>query len=204
MKISEDIKKALGEELSKLVEAVESTVELGITNNGTLVPADKHEGLKRDLSTAKQELEAVNTQLGETSKKIDELSKVSSTAEETKAELEKFKLEHETFKTDSEKRLINVNKRFAVESLLREEKVLPEAIDLLTSQFKLDEIVLDDSGKIVDKDKHLNPIKESRKGLFGEIVTNTDDKKGGTDKPNEEDMSDEEYFNNIGLKDFRL
>lgn len=180
----EKIKNVLGEELAKQVELKLGDIELGITNDGSLVPAQKHEAMKVELKQSKEELEQVNTKLKETNSKIETISKDSELAEKYKQQLEELKADHENFQKEAEKRLTNVSKTAAIEKALLNENANPEALELLTTKFDLEKIELDADGKVKDWDNVVKPLRESKKSLFGEkIIIGTNPHPGTNPEP---------------------
>jgi vacuolar-type H+-ATPase subunit I/STV1 len=133
---------------------------------------------KDDFNSKNEELKSTKTKMEDLQKQVEKLSESGGDVEKLKGEMDKIKSEYEDFKKDTEKRETNRKKQAAIETGLRAAKASDDAIDLLTSQFDLDKITLDNKGNIVDWDDHLKPVKESRKTLFG--VTET----GGGKPPN--------------------
>lgn len=164
----EKIKEMLGEELTKQVEEKLGDIELGITNDGSLVPAEKHEALKKDLKGLKEELKLANDKMEETSKTLESLKEEGKSAEELKEQLNKIKEEYDGYKNETEERLVNKEKTYALEKALLKSNANPDAVDLLLNKFELEKINLDKEGNIVDWEEHLKPIKETRTTLFGE------------------------------------
>ena len=74
----EKIKELLGEELSEQVTEKLGNVEIGITNDGSLVPAEKHDTMKAELKATKEQLDNVQVSLKElegSNTSIEELQK---------------------------------------------------------------------------------------------------------------------------------
>ncbi|MDD4985904.1 MAG: phage scaffolding protein [Dehalococcoidales bacterium] len=128
---------------------------------------------KSDFNSKNDELKSTKAKMDELQKQVDDLSKAGGDATKIKEQLDKVSQEFETYKKDTEKREVNRKKQAAIELGLRSAKASDDAIDLLTSQFDLDKITLDNKGNIVDWEDHLKPVKELRKSLFAEVKTDS-------------------------------
>jgi hypothetical protein len=126
---------------------------------------------KDDFNSKNEELKSTKSKMDDLQKQVDDLSKAGGDAAKMKEQLDKVNQDFADYKKDTEKRETNRKKQAAIETGLRAAKASDDAIDLLTSQFDLDKITLDNKGNIVDWDDHLKPVKESRKTLFGEVQT---------------------------------
>ena len=168
----EKIKQALGEELSKKVEEVlgEKGIELGIFNDGSLVPSEKYDKLKSDKKAIEEELSTTQTKLSEFENKVSELSKSGDEKETLQKSLESVKSEFEKFKQESEKRQTDTVKRYKALEMLNNENVLKDSADLLLSEIKLDDLKLNNNS-IENWEEVIKPIKEKRPSLFGEKIT---------------------------------
>lgn len=185
----EKIKQALGEELSEQVatKLSEAKIELGIANDGSLVPADKHDSMKSELKSYQEQLEKVQKQLEETGTK-------EQTIEELKQQLNQAKEDYNQFKADTEKREVTNTKKNAVIKALEEAGAIKSSIDLLANTINLEELQIDKQGNIVDKDTIITDLKTQREGLFVEK------KLDGAEPPRtapgikEDDLSDQAFF----------
>lgn len=153
-----DIKETLGEELYQQVVDKIGDKKI-LINDGQYIPKVK-------FDEKNEELKATKLKLDEMQVNLQKLGESNQEAETFKIELNKIKEEYEQFKSQSESRLMGYKKKQAVEKGLMKENVNPETIDLLLTQFNLDNIKLDEQDNIVDWDAHINPIKQSRKTLF--------------------------------------
>lgn len=169
--MNDKLKEALGTELSDQViqKLKESDIELGIVNDGSLVPAGKHEALKTELAQAKSELDLTKSEFDNMNSKIEELSKHTNTTDELKAQLEETNNKYKAYESETEKRLTNVQKKHAIEKGLRDANANPDVLDILVDKFDLDSIQLDNENNIVDWKTHLEPVREKRASLFGEV-----------------------------------
>jgi hypothetical protein len=185
--MNEKIKNLLGEELSKQVMEKLGDVQIGVTNDGTLVPAEKHEQLKADHKE-------LNTKLEEANNNLKELSNTSSTVEELKAKLEESNLNYEQYKKEVESRESNRAKQQRLESLLKENGALDSAVDLLVGTFNLDEIQFDKKDNIVDSESIIEDLKTKRKALFETKTVDSEKSKKG-ESNNTDELDDQAYFN---------
>ena len=115
--ITDKIKELLGAELSAQVETAlkgkckdGKDVDLGISNDGSLVPASKYEEEKRLRAAAE---ETVKTQ----NKTIEDLSKVDEAA--LKNEIEKLRQDNQNTKANYEKQISDIKTDTALDSLIR-------------------------------------------------------------------------------------
>lgn len=162
----EKIKSVLGD-LSEQVESKfkEANVELAIMNDGSVVPADKHDSLKKDLTEVNSKLTDANTQVTTLTDQIKELGNTDD-IDQLKADIKKANEDAETYKVDAEKRILNIQKNAALQTALVAADADTNNIDLLISQFDMDKINLTDDGKIIGFDDIVKPIKEKRAALF--------------------------------------
>lgn len=185
--MNEKIKNLLGEELANQVKEKLGEVQIGVTNDGTLVPAEKHDQLKVDFKELNEKLEKADSDL-------KEFSDTSTTIEELKTKLEESNNNYQAFKTEVDKRDTNRSKQSSLEKLLKDNGALPSVVDLLVKSFDLESIQVDSKGNVVDGDLIINPIKEERKELFAtKTIEGQKPPKGTTD--NTEDLDDQAYFN---------
>lgn len=187
--MNEKIKKILGEELSRQVSEKLGDVEIGITNDGTLVSAEKHDKMKAEYKATQKQLDSVQEQL----KGFDDSN---TTIEDLKAKLEESNNSFEQFKKDTEKRESNFNKLTKLKESMAK-KFNADAIDLLASTINLEELQLNEAGEIVDVDVKLDRIAENRPSLKLNTEPNTPKPPSGGTPQGEPDfskMTDAEYF----------
>ena len=132
------------------------------------IPKEKYNEKTSEVQEKADELKATTDKMSDLQTQVEKLSGAEGEQEKLKEKLEAINGEFETFKSESESRLGNTKKTQAVELGLRDAQVNPETIDLLIPLFDLEHIELADDGKIRDWDKHLDPVKESRKSQFPE------------------------------------
>ena len=133
------------------------------------VPNEVYDKKKKELGEKDLDLTATKEKMEEVQKQVKDLETLEGDKVKLKEQLDAISSEHETFKEESENRLTNFQKKQAIEKGLRDAKANEETIDLLVDKFDLDGVQLDAESNIVDWDKHLEPIKDSRKSLFGEV-----------------------------------
>lgn len=186
----EKLTEILGEELSAQVEAKlkENSIELGITNDGSLVPADKHDSMKAEHKATVDQLEALQGQ-------IKELEGSTGTVEELKEKLKAQADEFEQFKADTVKREVTLTKTQAIQKALADAGAIKSSIDLLATTFDLEKIQLDKKGNIVDLEDVINPVKEARKELFASVKI--DDSTPPDSKSPVDDDDPQAYFNKM-------
>ena len=186
--MNDKILEALGEELATQVKAKLGSMELAIANDGSYMPVEKHDKLK-------SEYKALQEQYDQSSKQIEELSSKSGETEGLQEQLKTLSAEYETFKTESTKREANYVKGNALKELLRG-SFNPDAVDLLVGTFNLDEISLNEAGKIVDGELKMQRLAEAKPSLkLSEVIEGDKPKDRQTkDTVDYSKMSDEEYF----------
>lgn len=141
--MNEKIKELLGEELANQVTEKLGDVKLGIVNDGTLVPAEKHEGMKAELKESKTKLEDAN-------KLIAELNDKAGLADEWKTKAVEAQKQYEEFQAETENRMSLFEKRSQTKDLISD--LFPKsAIDLILDKVDYQGIELSD-GKIKDAD----------------------------------------------------
>ncbi len=138
------------------------------------IPKDKYNEQADKLKAKETELEETTGKINELSEKVKTLSGSEEEKEALKEQLGKINTDFETFKAEAETRVANIKKKQAIERGLRDANANPDTIDLLIDKFDLATIELDDKDNVKAFDKHLEPLKETRKSLFGETtVTGT-------------------------------
>lgn len=184
----EKLIEVLGTELTEQVQEKLGDIELGITNDGTLVPADKHDNMKAELKATQERLEGLHGQL-------KDMESSKGTIEELKEQLKAKGDEFEKFKNDVTLRENNLIKVSALEKGFKEAGALESVIDLLVGTVDLEEVNLDEKSGVSNLQDIINPIKEAREAAF--IKSQADDNpppdnQGGGD----EDLDDPQaYFN---------
>ena len=136
--------------------------------------ADKVEELETELESAKEQLEQTNDQL-------ENLKEAAEGKDELKEQLESIQSEYNEYKEKEQERINRIKKTSALEKELLTSNVPEDAVDLLISDFDLDELVLNDDGKIVNIDDHKEKVKEKRPSLFGEEKVRGNEPTDGND-----------------------
>lgn len=169
--MDEKIKAILGEQAAELeTKLKQAGIDIGITNNGTWVPAAKHDSLKDDLKIIQDKLSAND---GDTSLKSAELL-------DMKTELKTATDAFEQYKTDAERDKVKQSRVKSLEKSLRSAKMNPEIIDMFIKSTDLEKVKYSDNGEVTDD--YITSIKDSKKSLFGAESTDSqktkDDNKG--------------------------
>ncbi len=149
---------ALGIEADKVDEII----------NAHIVVVD---ALKEDRDNYKKDAE----KLSKVQKELDEANKkIAKNGDENPFEekYNKLKKEFEDYKDNIETNKVNDAKKLAYSKLLKDNKVSESCIDSILEITKLDDIQLDENGKIVDADTHSESIK-SKWSSFIETTTIT-------------------------------
>jgi len=157
--MDEKLIEMLGEELSNQVKEKIGENKIVIANNGTWVPAEKHEQLKSDYKE-------INGRLDKANDDLKGFADTSNTIEELKSKLEESNKQYEEYKTEVGKKEVNRTKKAGLEKLFKDSGALEETIDLLVSTIDLENVQIDSKNNVVDGELLVNPIKESRKSLF--------------------------------------
>jgi len=142
----------------------------------------KHAVPKTEFNTIKEELKIAKTNADQTSQTLEQLKTEVGTVEEYKTKIKDMTAQMETAKVESEKQVSNVIKKVNFEKLLIQNKMNESAVDLVVNTINFDEIVLDAAGNIVDADKHIGKIKETRAALFLTTTTDSDKKESDMNK----------------------
>lgn len=165
--MNEKIKNALGEEIAAQVEAKlqEANIELGIVNDGSLVPADKHDSLKSEH----KELQKKYTEdINGLNVKLKDLSGKENTVEELKSELEKIQEESKSTVEELQSKLSLTRKQSEFEKALLKKNVKEPYVDLLKKAANWDDIQIDGE-EIKGIDEIVNSLSETYAEAFGEV-----------------------------------
>ena len=142
----------------------------------------KHAVPKTEFNTIKEELKIAKTNADQTSQTLEQLKTEVGTVEEYKSKIKDMTTQMEAAKVESDKQVSNVIKKVNFEKLLIQNKMNESAVDLVVNTINFDEIVLDAAGNIVDADKHIGKIKETRAALFLTTKTDSDKKESDMNK----------------------
>ena len=142
----------------------------------------KHAVPKTEFNTIKEELKIAKTNADQTNVTLEQLKTEVGTVEEYKSKIKDMTTQMEAAKVESDKQVSNVIKKVNFEKLLIQNKMNESAVDLVVNTINFDEIVLDAAGNIVDADKHIGKIKETRAALFLTTTTDSDKKESDMNK----------------------
>lgn len=138
---------------------------------------------KSEFNEKNEELKATKSKMEEMQKSVEGLDSYTKENEELKAKIDNLKGEYEQFKNEADTRVQAIQKKQAIERNLVKANANPDTIDLLISQFDIEKVQVDSKGEIVDWDNHFEPIKTSRKSLFGETSISGDKPVSGNNAP---------------------
>ena len=186
--------------LLKILEGVDKKTELVDAIKKEL---PKHFKPAAVFNEKNEEAKALKAKLEEANKEIAKVSEKDTTIEKLKKESQEWADKYKTFETETQAKLTNVKKKTAIEKHLRNEKAIPEAIDLLTSQFELDKIILDSKDEIVDWGLHIENIKKTRGSLFSTENVDTGKPADKNENIDNTEISDADYFAKLEVKDWR-
>ncbi len=200
--MNEKIKKALGEQAEAVEKLLkESGIELGITNDGSLVPANKYDSMKSDV-------EKLQTDLEEKTKSAESVSTEKQTLadqlEKVKADMQK---QFDDYKDNVSKQEVTRQRKQSLQAKLQEEKFDPRVMKHYMKAVDIDKVDFTDDGKV--SDEWINSFKESEPDSFGKTKVDSE-KSIGKDKEKKgkfyssedvDKMSQEEV--NANYKDIR-
>ena len=187
------MKREFLKELGLTDEAINSVMqEYGKSVNALKAQNEAYKNQEDELNQTKKQLDKMQEDL-------KQLEASESTIEELKSKIKAKDEEFNTFKADTEKREIQRRKTSALSKVLKEAGAIEESIDLLIPVFDIDAVQIDKNGNIIDKDDLINPIKESKKGLFvtRDLENNTPPT---SNNQSSDDLDDQAFFNTMMKK----
>ena len=132
------------------------------------VPKEQYNKKADKLEEVEAELEQTEEQLNQTSEQLEDLESYAEENEELQEEIEQIKEEKEQFAEDKEQRIKEIQKKSQLEKELLASNVPEDAVDLLVSDFNIEELELDDNNKLKNIDEHKEEVRKKRPSLFGE------------------------------------
>jgi len=173
----EKLKKALGEELSKQVEEKLNGIELAIMNDGSVVPADKHDTLKKEHSELqtqyKTEIDGLNT-------KLEDALKTSGDVDAFKKTIEDLKVVQQKSVDAYEVKIKGIEINSALEIALTKASVKnSRAVKALLD---MDSIQLE-NGELKGINEQIETLQKSDGYLFGEIIPQGQNPQQGNNPP---------------------
>lgn len=172
---------ALGEELSKQVEEKlkAANIELAVMNDGSVVNAEKHDGLKAEYKTLEDKYSKdvldVNTKLEEATKKAVDFDTLKGTLDDLKTENSKLAEQFENEK-------LMIKKNSASEVALIKSGLKEQYLDMAKSQLNINDLNFD-GDNLLGLDKSIETLKENYSEMFGEMKRKGVDPKGGEMPP---------------------
>lgn len=140
---------------------------------------------KEKLSTLNEKYEITKEKLENYKKNAEKVENLVNENKGLKEKYDKIKADFDTGIATKDKEIANINKSHALISQLKENGAVDP--DLLTGKFNLDNLELNDLGKIKDFDTYLKPIKENYKNQFS-TTTIEGQKPGGSNGVNDDDF----------------
>lgn len=149
--------------------------EWGITDKEVIdkIMDANGDSINETKATLDSEKTALQTQLDQQTSEIEELKKSTETSAETKKALDDLQASFDSYKTDAEKTLAETQKTNAVKLALKDSGTVNT--ELLFGQVNMDNVIIQDDGKVSGLDDQLATFKESMPYLFQEA--------SGTAKP---------------------
>ncbi|WKB49233.1 phage scaffolding protein [Lactococcus lactis subsp. lactis] len=149
--------------------------EWGITDKEVIdkIMDANGDSINETKATLDSEKTALQTQLDQQTSEIEELKKSTETSAETKKALDDLQASFDSYKTDAEKTLAETQKTNAVKLALKDSGTVNT--ELLFGQVNMDNVIIQDDGKVSGLDDQLATFKESMPYLFQEAT--------GTAKP---------------------
>lgn len=124
------------------------------------------DSINETKATLDSEKTALQTQLDQQTSEIEELKKSTETSAETKKALDDLQASFDSYKTDAEKTLAEAQKTNAVKLALKDSGTVNT--ELLFGQVNMDNVIIQDDGKVSGLDDQLATFKESMPYLFQE------------------------------------
>ena len=140
--------------------------EWGITDKDVIdkIMNANGDSINETKATLDSEKTALRTQLDQQTSEIEELKKSTETSAETKKALDDLQASFDSYKTDAEKTLAETKKTNAVKLALKDSGTVNS--DLLFGQVNMDNVIIQDDGKISGLDDQVATFKESMPYLF--------------------------------------
>ena len=195
--IAEDLKKALGEDLSKQVEEAlkgkgkdGKDLDCVVGNDGSYVPAKKYDDMKNDYDTAKKEVETLRTSQKNIQDEYENYKKGSITQADYDAKVKEIQEE-----ADKRIKQSNFDNKLALR-LMSKEIDAKDSKDIIAN-LDMSKISLDGEN-FIGLDEQIKDLKERKDYLFNKTVveiegnSGVDKKKVGTDTPDLSKMSYDE------------
>ncbi|MGF2203716.1 phage scaffolding protein [Lactococcus lactis] len=142
--------------------------EWGITDKEVIdkIMDANDDSINETKATLDSEKTALQTQLDQQTSEIEELKKSTETSAETKKALDDLQASFDSYKTDAEKTLAETQKTNAVKLALKDSGTVNS--ELLFSQVNMDNVIIQDDGKISGLGDQVATFKKSMPYLFQE------------------------------------
>jgi hypothetical protein len=173
--LGEDLHKQVIEKLGGVQVFLHDKDQKVLIDDGSYIP-------KHRFDEVNETNKSLKTQIAKSESDLVELKKAASGNEEFLTKIKTLEADNKKSKEDFEKSELKLKKSLAVKEELLNAGVLdPDARELLLSKFNIDELVVDESGKLKEFETKLKPIKEHKtlSALFGETkIEGTNHKEG--------------------------
>ena len=166
------------------------------------VPKEQYNKKVYKIEEIESELNSANKQLEQTNDQIDKLKGDAEGKEEIKKQLESIQAEYNEYKESEQDRINSIKKRSVLEKELLTSNVPEDAVDLLISDFNIDDMELDEEGNIKNLNDHKEKVKQKRPSLFGKEKikghkpTDGDSEETVIDMDNIDNMTEEQINKN--------
>ena len=154
--MSEKIKNKIGEELyNKVLEKGLKPEDFDLVNDGSWIPKPRFNEVNNKLKATEDKVKTYENQ-------IKDYDKLVSTNKELKGNYDSLKEQHENDLAAKDKEILNVSKRFMVESKLRESGA--KHTSLLMKDIDLEKITVENDNLL-----GMDPILEGLKTNYGDM-----------------------------------
>ena len=158
----EKIKVALGETAEQVEGLLKAAgIELAVMNDGSVVPADKFDGMKQELKDANGTITKIQDDM-------KALSTSTESAEEFKTKLAEKNKEFEDYRLDIGNKEIQRGKESKLDELLRtgDKKVIENLLDIVKSRVDYNQISVDSNGQYIGINDVVDNLRNNYKEAF--------------------------------------
>lgn len=142
---------------------------------------------KERFNEVSDELKIEKAKGADFAKNLDELTKKASSVDEYQKQIADLQAKNKSIEEDAKKQIAQIAKKSQVKELLITNKVHQDSVDLLVDKYS-DLAEMGEKG-LTNAEKLIAQIKAERKGLFIEETTNSKEKGGGKQDPEQIDKT---------------
>lgn len=182
--MSERIKEKIGEELyNKVLEAGLKADEFDLINDGNYIPRSR-------LNQVSDKLKATEGKVVSYEKQLEDTKKLLESSEDFKDKYNSLETKYNDDIQLKDKEILNISKRYAVESSLLKEGA--KHTDLLLKDIDFENLTFDKNNNVLGIDDEMKRLKEKRSDFFPKTKSNStntklsDDDKGNIDDDNDD------------------